>query len=47
LTGSLLAALLASGLLLTRNASYRRIHHAETADDDDDGVPDVYQTRQD
>jgi Na+:H+ antiporter, NhaA family len=47
LTGSLLAAVLASGLLLTRNASYRRIHRAETVDEDDDGVPDVYQSRQD
>jgi NhaA family Na+:H+ antiporter len=47
LSGSLLAALLASGLLLSRNASYRRIQHEETVDEDDDGVPDVYQTRQD
>lgn len=47
LCGSLLAALLASALLLTRNRAYRRIHRLETADDDHDGVPDIYQTRQD
>ncbi|WP_240761067.1 Na+/H+ antiporter NhaA [Mycolicibacterium sp. CR10] len=47
LCGSLLAALLASVLLLTRNRAYRRIHLLETADDDHDGVPDIYQTRQD
>lgn len=47
LAGSLSAALLASVLLLSRNASYRRIQREETVDDDDDGVPDVYQTRQD
>ncbi|BBX17235.1 Na+/H+ antiporter NhaA [Mycolicibacterium duvalii] len=47
LTGSLIAALAASILLLSRNASYRRIHQVETLDADHDGVPDVYQTRQD
>lgn len=47
LAGSLSAALLASVLLLTRNAAYRRIHRDETADHDHDGVPDVYQARQD
>lgn len=47
LVGSLLAALLAAVLLLTRNAAYRRIHREETVDEDRDGVPDVYQTRQD
>ena len=47
LCGSLLAAALASVLLLTRNAAYRRIHLEETVDEDRDGVPDVYQTRQD
>ena len=47
LTGSLLSALLASVLLATRNATYRRIHVAETTDDDRDGVPDIYQPRQD
>jgi len=47
LCGSLLAAVLASLLLLTRNAAYRRIHRLETADDDHDGVPDIYRTQQD
>jgi len=47
LCGSLLAAGLASVLLLSRNRAYRRIHLLETADDDADGVPDVYQTQQD
>ncbi|MDA2891297.1 Na+/H+ antiporter NhaA [Mycolicibacterium sp. BiH015] len=47
LTGSLVAALLAAVVLLTRNAAYRRIYREETADEDRDGVPDVYQTRQD
>ncbi|MDG4665113.1 Na+/H+ antiporter NhaA [Mycobacterium sp. 236(2023)] len=47
LAGSLLAAVLASVVLLTRNATYRRIHRAETVDDDRDGIPDIYQTRQD
>ena len=47
LCGSLLAAVLASLLLLTRNAAYRRIHGVETADDDRDGVPDIYRSRQD
>ncbi len=47
LAGSLSAALLAAVLLLTRNASYRRIHREETVDEDHDGVPDIYRTRQD
>jgi Na+:H+ antiporter, NhaA family len=47
LAGSLSAALLASVLLLTRNAAYRRICREEAVDEDHDGVPDVYQTRQD
>ena len=47
LCGSLLAAILASVLLATRNAAYRKIQQAETADDDHDGVPDIYQPRQD
>jgi len=34
-------------VLLSRNAVYRRIHEAETVDADDDGVPDIYQPRQD
>ncbi|MGU3500474.1 Na+/H+ antiporter NhaA [Mycobacterium sp. C31M] len=47
LVGSLVAATLASALLATRNATYRRIEVAESADDDHDGVPDIYQPRQD
>jgi Na+:H+ antiporter, NhaA family len=47
LVGSLLAALLASVLLATRNAAYRRIEQEETLDADRDGVPDIYQPRQD
>ena len=47
LVGSLLAALLATGLLATRNAAYRRIEASETDDTDQDGVPDIYQARQD
>ncbi|KRD08650.1 sodium:proton antiporter [Mycobacterium sp. Root265] len=47
LVGSLLAALLASVLLATRNAAYRRIEQEETSDADQDGVPDIYQPRQD
>ncbi len=47
LTGSVLAGVLAAVVLLSRNAVYRRIHEAETVDADDDGVPDIYQPRQD
>ncbi|MFC9975655.1 Na+/H+ antiporter NhaA [Spirillospora sp. NPDC127200] len=43
LTGSVAASLLAAALLLARNRAYRRIHQAETADLDHDGIPDVYQ----
>lgn len=43
LLGSLTSALLAVVVLRARNATYRRIHEAETRDDDADGVPDVYQ----
>ncbi len=44
LLGSLAAGLLAAIVLLGRNAAYRRIHAVETADADNDGVPDVYRT---
>jgi Na+:H+ antiporter, NhaA family len=47
LTGSVIAGVLAAGVLMSRNAAYRRIHLAETADTDHDGVPDVYQARHD
>jgi NhaA family Na+:H+ antiporter len=38
---------LAAAVLLSRNAAYRRIHAKETADADDDGVPDIYEARKD
>ena len=47
LVGSVVAALLAAVVLLSRNAAYRRIHELETRDADHDGVPDVYRTRRD
>jgi Na+:H+ antiporter, NhaA family len=43
LTGTLLAALLATVVLRLRNRRYRRIAEEERADTDADGVPDVYQ----
>jgi len=43
LTGSLLAAFLAAALLRIRNRAYRAVFELETADLDQDGVPDVYQ----
>ncbi len=42
LAGSLLAAVLATAVLTTRNRTYRRLHEAETVDSDLDGIPDVY-----
>jgi Na+:H+ antiporter, NhaA family len=47
LLGSVVAALLASVVLLSRNAAYRRIHVIETTDADRDGVPDVYDAQRD
>ena len=47
LTGSVVAGLLAAIVLISRNAAYRRIHEAETADTDHDGVPDVYRPQKD
>lgn len=47
LVGSVVAGLLASCLLVSRNAAYRRIHRFETADLDHDGVPDIYLSRED
>ncbi|UUO00534.1 Na+/H+ antiporter NhaA [Mycolicibacterium novocastrense] len=47
LTGSLASAALAAVLLRLRNRQYRAIHEQETADSDHDGVPDIYQARQD
>ncbi|MEV0235060.1 Na+/H+ antiporter NhaA [Nonomuraea sp. NPDC050786] len=43
LTGSLAAALLAAMILRLRARLYRRIHEAETADSDADGIPDLYE----
>src|ERR1700754_912145 len=45
--GSVVAGVLASFVLLSRNAAYRRIYQLETADDDADGMPDIYGPRQD
>lgn len=42
LAGSLVAALLATVILRLRGRAHRRVHEAETADHDHDGVPDVY-----
>lgn len=47
LAGSLLAAALAAVVLRLRNRHYRAVCEAETVDSDDDGVPDVYQVRED
>jgi len=47
LVGSVVAGVLASLVLFSRNAAYRRIHLIETADADHDGVPDIYGSRQD
>jgi NhaA family Na+:H+ antiporter len=43
LTASLLAALLATAVLRTRNRQYRQAEELEKVDSDNDGVPDVYQ----
>ncbi|MFG3436061.1 Na+/H+ antiporter NhaA [Nonomuraea sp. NPDC047897] len=43
LTGSLIAALIAAVILRLRDRAYRRIHEIETADRDQDNIPDVYQ----
>ncbi|MEV5430635.1 Na+/H+ antiporter NhaA [Streptomyces sp. NPDC052701] len=43
LTGSLIAAALATVLLKLRNVKYRRLWEAEERDEDLDGVPDVYE----
>jgi Na+:H+ antiporter, NhaA family len=44
LAGSLAAALLATVILRLRARVHRRIHEAETADADQDGIPDLYQS---
>ena len=43
LAASLLAALLASVVLRTRNRQYRLAEEEERRDSDNDGIPDVYQ----
>lgn len=43
LSASLLAAFLASAILLTRNNHYRKLSERDATDDDHDGIPDVYQ----
>ncbi|MGV0812812.1 Na+/H+ antiporter NhaA [Mycolicibacterium boenickei] len=43
LTGSVVAALLASVVLTMRNRHYRKICEQEARDDDRDGMPDVFQ----
>lgn len=43
LAGSLLAALLATVVLRTRNRHYRKAEEEEKIDSDHDGIPDVYQ----
>ncbi|WP_067502019.1 Na+/H+ antiporter NhaA [Actinoplanes sp. TFC3] len=43
LTGSLVAALLGTALLKVRDRHYRRLHEQEQLDENDDGIPDIYQ----
>jgi Na+:H+ antiporter, NhaA family len=43
MTSSIVAALLASLILVARNKKYKEIEAADSVDEDDDGVPDVYQ----
>ncbi|MEW1806594.1 Na+/H+ antiporter NhaA [Pseudarthrobacter sp. NPDC080039] len=45
LAASLIAALLATAVLRTRNRQYRAAEELERVDSDQDGVPDVYQER--
>ncbi len=47
LAGSVVAGAVASVVLVSRNAAYRRIEALETADEDHDGVPDIYNARYD
>ncbi|MEU6732434.1 Na+/H+ antiporter NhaA [Streptomyces physcomitrii] len=44
LTGSLIAAVCATVLLKIRNARYRRMYEDEERDEDQDGIPDIYET---
>ena len=43
MVASLLASLLASGVLLVRNRRYKQLAVEEAVDADGDDVPDVYQ----
>jgi NhaA family Na+:H+ antiporter len=43
LLGSLIAATLATVLLKVRNAKYRRMWEEEERDEDQDGIPDIYE----
>lgn len=43
LAASLLAALLAAAVLVTRNRHYRAVEAEEARDSDQDGIPDVYE----
>ncbi|MHB9860084.1 Na+/H+ antiporter NhaA [Streptomyces sp. YIM S03343] len=43
LTGSVIAAVIATVLLKLRNARYRKLCEAEERDEDQDGVPDIYE----
>ncbi|WP_369272534.1 Na+/H+ antiporter NhaA [Streptomyces sp. R11] len=43
LMGSLIAAILATVLLKIRNAKYRAMVEAEERDDDESGIPDIYE----
>lgn len=43
LAASLLAAILASAVLSTRNRHYRAVEAEESADTDQAGIPDVYE----
>ncbi|TFD04626.1 Na+/H+ antiporter NhaA [Cryobacterium sp. TMT1-66-1] len=46
LVGSLLAALLSTAILRSRNRHYGRIAEKEAIDSDNDGIPDVYQSEE-
>jgi NhaA family Na+:H+ antiporter len=46
LTGSLIAAAVASVLLKIRNTKYRKLCEAEDRDEDLDGIPDIYEEDQ-
>ena len=47
LTGSLLAALIATVILRLRNKHYRKLEELESVDADGDGIPDVFNEKDD